>query len=463
MLVPLVTTPYISRVLGAEKIGEFSFTYSIAAYFAYFAALGTTVYARRGIAYLQEERCQRTIFFWEIISLRFLLTAVFLSGYFILLCNYGLSRVALAQCFYIVAVAFDIVWLFQGMENFTKIVFRNIVVKILGVAFIFLLVKTKDDLLLYVLINGILPLFGSLFFWVDIKKYVGCFPSIKQMKPFQHVKGAFWLFIPTIASQVYLLLDKTMIGLFSVDSVENGFYEQSQKVVKICWTVVTTFAVVMSPRIAAIFAKKEVETLRKYMRDSFRFVWFLSVPIAFGLFAITDNLVPWFFGAEFLPVKKLLYVFSVIVLPVGISAVTGGQYLVATKRQNIFSISIVLAAVLNFAMNFVLIPKYFAFGAAISSVAAELFAATVQIVYITIVTKDFSFLDVFSGFVKYLMAGSVMFIAVWRVGLLLTPSLLHTLCLVAIGVAVYALLLLASKDYYAILFFRKMQSLLKRT
>lgn len=445
LLSPLITTPYVSRVIGAEGIGIYSYSYSIVAYFAYFAALGTTVYARRGIAYAQESRKDRSQLFWEILFLRVLNSLICLAVYFAYIIQFEKSGIAVVQSLYIVTVIFDITWLFQGMENFGAVVLRNALTKIAGIAFIFLFVHTSQDLTIYVMGLVAFPLAGNIVMWSGLKNYVGK-PDFSDFHPFRHVRGSFALFIPTIASQVYLLLDKTMIGWFTDTNLQNGYYEQAQKVVKICWTLVTTFSTVMSPRIAFVFANGSKDKLREYMRDSFQVVWFLATPIALGLIAITQNLIPWFFGDEFGPVKTLLYIFSIIVVPIGINSVTGSQFLVPTRRQTLYTWSIIAGAAFNFSLNLYLIPRLYAVGAAISSVGAEFLIALIQVLYIVLVLKELSFRDVLGGAYRYWIAGGIMLVVVGGLELVFPPTMVYTLIQIALGILIYFGLLCAVKD-----------------
>lgn len=440
VLVPLVTTPYISRVLGAEGIGTYSFTYSIVTYFSLFAALGTTVYGRREVAYCRDNVEKRSVLFWEILSLRLVMALVSLILYFVYIVNTQYLMIGIVQSLYIISVVFDITWFFQGMENFGTVVLRNTVIKIINVAFIFLFVKSQNDLVIYIFGLAFLPFVGNIVTWSCIKKFVQLVP-LRSLKPFRHIKGAIALFIPTIASQVYLLLDKTMIGIFTVGNVENGYYEQAQKIVKICWMFVTAFASVMSPRVAYVYAKNDKKQLHEYMKKSFSVIWFLSLPIAFGLLAISETLVPWFFGDGYDKVAILLSTFCWIIIPIGISSVTGSQYLVSTKRQTAYTVSILLGACVNFCMNLFLIPRAYSEGAALASVTAEVVIALVQVLYLTAIRKELNFGDVFFTARHYVVAAVLMYIVVKLITEHQNPSLLSTMIQIAIGALVYLIAL----------------------
>ena len=375
ILVPLITTPYISRIIGAEGIGIYSFTYSIAAYFTVLAALGSNTYAKREIAYRQDNIKERSVIFWEIIIFRLVSTIICLILYSIVIIYSNNKVIALIQMVYIVNVFFDITWYFQGVEDFGKVTLINTIVKLINVLFIFIFIKNQNSLLLYIAGLAIIPTLGNVISWVLLKNNITTI-NLKQLKPLRHLKATIQLFIPTVAAQIYLLLDKVMLGFFTTTSFENGYYEQSQKIIKICWTFITTFALVIAPRIAFLYKKNDIKTMKKYLNKSFNAIWLLSLPIAFGLFSISSNFVPWFFGDEFAKVAILLKIFSWIVIPIGISSVIGLPYLITINKIKPYTISVIVGAIINIILNIVLMPKMYSIGAAISSLIAEIIVAS---------------------------------------------------------------------------------------
>lgn len=440
LIVPLITTPYVSRIFSVNNIGIYSYTYSIVSFFVILAELGSAVYARREIAYCQDNREKRSIVFWEIFIFRTLTTIFCIVLYLIYAINTDSIKIAVIQMIYIIAVMFDVTWFFQGMEDFKTVVTRNSIIKILTTVFIFVFVNTDNDFLIYILGLALLPLLGNIVTWTSLIKYIKKV-SLKKLKPFRHFKGTFGLFIPTIAAQVYLLLDKTMLGFFSEDNVENAYYEQAQKIIRICWTFLTTFAAVMAPRIAFVYKKNDKENMNKYLRYSFGFVWFLSSALCFGIISISNNLVPWFLGDAYDKVVILLAIFSFILFPIGISSLTGTAYLITIKKQRIYTFSILVGAIFNFALNLILIPKCYSIGAAISSVIAEYIIVIIQIVYICHFLKTIKVRDIFSGAWQYLISGIVMYFIVKIISKFLNAKILNTFILIIIGSIAYFLLL----------------------
>ena len=223
LITPLITAPYLSRVLKVEGIGIYSYTASIVTYFVMFAALGTINYGNREISYLQNDRQNRSIVFWEIefLSIGSVLCCLAAYSFFILFINHKYTSLFLVQAFTIITVATDISWLLQGMEEFGKIVSRNVVFKILNILFIFIFVKSPNDLLIYVGGLCLLELASNLSIWFYVPQYINR-PNFKQLHPIRHLKPTIALFIPTIASTIYINLDKTMLNEITGSPIENG-------------------------------------------------------------------------------------------------------------------------------------------------------------------------------------------------------------------------------------------------
>lgn len=295
LIVPLITAPYVSRVLGAENIGIYSYTISIATYFILFGSLGVAQYGQRQIAYEQKKGKKLSKTFWEIVILRFITMAISMITFYFTFVNGEQYQVyykillleLLANCF-------DISWFFQGLEEFKKTVTKNIIVKLISVISIFVFVKNSNDLGIYFWIYVLSTLIGNLSLWIYLPRCLRKI-KIKQLNIFQHVKQTIGLFIPQIAIQVYTILDKTMIGAIIPDKSEVGYYEQSQKIIKMLLTVVTSLGTVMLPRIASTFASGEKEKVTTYMKKSFNMVFLLAFPLMFGIIAVSKSFVPIFF------------------------------------------------------------------------------------------------------------------------------------------------------------------------
>ena len=445
LIMPLLTAPYLSRVLEPDGVGTASYVESIAAYFTMFATMGISTYGQREISYVQDDMEKRSQVFWNAKVLGFCTSAVVTLVYvaFALL-QKERSTLYLILTLNLVAVFFDITWFFQGLEEFGKTVTRNAIFKLLQIVYIFLFVKTKDDLPFYVLGVGLFTALGNLSLWTYLPKYVVKVP-LRNLCPFRDIKVVISLFIPAIAINIYSVLDKTMIGIITGNSFENGYYEQAIKMVKMILGLITALVTVVSPRIGYYSEKKDYEKIQQLMYDSYRFVWFLGIPMCLGIIMTAENFVPWFFGPGYERVIPLLRILSVLVLSIGINTTTGGQLLVQTKRQNILTITVFVGAGVNVVMNIFLIRVFRSAGAAIASVAAETVIAILQLV---LVRHELSMMIILRESFNYVVAGIGMVLVLLPISRALTPSIVHTLMIVVAGIASYFAILLIERDKY---------------
>lgn len=458
MVIPLITTPYLSRVLGAENLGIYSYTLSIATYFVLFGSLGVALYGQREIAYVRDDKDKLSKTFFEILFFRFVSMAFSIFTFYLFFClngNYKVYyRILLLE---LVANSLDISWLFQGLEEFKKITGRNIVVKLISLVLIFTLVKTKNDLWLYVVIYVLSDVIGNLSLWPYLPKYVNKVKP-KRLNLKKHLRPILALFIPQIAVNIYTVLDKTMIGLISGNMVAEGNYEQSQNIVKTALTVVTALGTVVSPRIANSMSNHDTEKINEYLSKSFRFVWFMGIPVMFGIMGIANTLVPWFLGSEFNDSVALIMLGSPLIMAIGLNNVTGLQYLVPVKKQKLFTLSVVIGALFNFTLNSILIPIYGANGAIIASVLAEFLILTIHILGIK---KDIDIKMIYKGSLKYIVSGIIMFSVVYFIGIKMNPTMSTTFLQILVGIIIYTLLLIIAKDDFIIDIFKKMYTFIK--
>lgn len=443
LILPLVTAPYVSRVLGAENIGIYSYTLSISAYFILFGSLGIALYGQREIAYKQKSRYKRSRVFWEILILRTITMAIsLLVFYFIFATSKQYEIYYKILIIEILGNCFDISWFFQGMEEFKKTVTRNTIVKLISVICIFAFVKTKNDLPIYFIIYVLSILIGNLSLWIYLPKYIKKIP-IKNLNILRHLKPTISLFIPQIAIQVYTLLDRTMVGTIISDKSEVGYYDQGQKIIKMLLTIVTSLGTVMLPRIANTFASGKKEEINTYMKKSFNMVFFIAFPLMFGIIAVSKAFVPVFFGPGYDKVEILISVISPIILLIGLSNVTGIQYLLPTRRQKEYTTSVVCGAIVNLIINSCLIWKFGAIGASIATVIAELTVTSVQIFF---TRNNFHWREIIKTAFNYVIASLAMFIFCLIIGRYIERNIISLIVQVIVGGCVYAGVLIILKD-----------------
>jgi len=454
LLTPLITVPYISRVLGPDGVGTISFAESVVAYFVLFANFSIGSHGKREISYAQDDVQKRSIVFWETMILKAITTSVALLAY-LFFCFISVNETQkllyMVLTLQIISVAVNVVWFFEGLEEFGKVVFRNFIVKFAWLVFIFLFVKTKEDLLLYLVGQTIIDFIACISLWSYLPKYVRKV-SLNLLNPFRHLKTIIILFIPAIAVQVYTVLDKTMIGVITQDVFQNGYYEQAMKLVRMVLGIIITMSATMTPRVGMHFSRNEHDEIKRLMYNTYQFVWFIGVPLVLGLILISDIFVPWFFGIEFLEVATLIKVIAPIILCIGFGTVTGGQYLVTTQREIKNGIAVILGACINFTLNFVLIAKYQAVGAAIASVVAEI---TITCTLFYMVRNELDIFYILKSGVHYWIAGDVMALILLVIKPYMVPTIICTFFMIFIGSLVYFVVLLILRDAFLLNYLNK--------
>lgn len=383
VIFPLITAPYISRVLSPSGIGIFNFTASYAAYFALIAALGIPTYGIREISKRRTDFNAQNQFLSEMVTVSLIST-------FILTILYVFSVYTIKQLnenanFFIIAgivlyiTPFKTEWFFSGREEFFYITVRSVIIKAISILCLFTFVHKKDDLLIYILLNALTISCNEIWNFLKIIK-LGYRPYLTfHIK--RHLKPIFILFTSVIAMSLYAMLDTLMLGFMSSYS-EVGFYNCAAHLSKAVIPIVTSLSAVAMPRITYYIKENNIQTIDILIRKSISIISFLCFPIAFGLCAIASRFVPLFFGHEFVGAINPLQILSFLVICVGLSSLFGVQILTAYGEDKSFLCSVVIGSILNICSNFLLIPHYGASGAAISSLMAEFVILAAMIVFV---------------------------------------------------------------------------------
>lgn len=443
LIAPLITTPYVSRILGATGIGIYSYAQSVATYFMLAGAVGTTIYGQREIAFVRDDKKRCSEIFWQITLLRG--GGVFLCSliYFIVFCfgaEYStVYRVLMVE---IIATAFDVSWFFMGLENFKVTVIRNTIIKIIGIVAVFLFVKTSDDVLIYTMCLTLPILIGNISLWISLPKYLVKI-NIHLRDIIKHLKPSLTLFLPQLAIEVYTVLDKTMLGIFASNINEVGYYTQASKIIKVALTLVTSLGTVMLPAMSYAFAQGKKDVIVKSIKKAFHFVFLIGFAILFGICGVARTFVPIFFGTGYDEVAILMVVISPIIIIIAMSNVIGKQYLLPTMQEKNYTISVIAGAVVNFVLNFILIVKFDAIGASIATVCAEL---SVLLVQAFLVRKQIHLFQCIFPAIKYLICGGIMCGVVSFIGDILGKGVKVLLIQIMAGIVVYTLELLLTRD-----------------
>lgn len=441
IIVPLITSAYVSRVLRPAGVGANAFTNSIIQYFILFASMGIGYYGNRQIAYVRENRKKMAKTFWEIQIVKTIMTLASFIAFEVFMIFYTRQADYMwAQSINLVAVAFDISWFYEGIENFKVTVLKNSFVKIVSMIAIFVFIKNPSDVTLYIIVLAISTLLGNLTLWPNIRRDLPKI-SYKILNPWQHFLPMAELFIPQIATQVYVQLNKTMLGGM-VSETASGYYQYSDNLVKLILALVTATGTVMLPHVANAVSKGNMQKVNQMLYKSFDFVSAVSYPMMFGLAAISLTLAPKYYGPGYDPVGPAMMIESIVILMIAWSNVLGVQYLLPIKHQRDFTISVTVGAFVNIILNVPLIHNWGLYGAMWSTVISEI---SVMLYQLWAIRSLLNYKQLFSNSWKYLISSFSMFIVVFWMNQHLKDSWLMIGLEVVVGVIIYGVLILILK------------------
>lgn len=444
VITPLITAPYISRIIGPRGIGAYSYTSSIQLYFSLFAALGTADYGMREIARVRLNKKERSEVFFEIELVSVLTSLAMLILWFIFVGFQKEYKVMyLILTLNLFNTMLDISWFFDGLEQFQYTVTKNAIVRIIGVILILLFIKSPKDINLYVLIMVGSTLLGTMTMWLSLPKFViKTRIDISSLK--RHFHETMVYFIPTIATSIYTSMDKTLIGLITHSDTENAYYEQATKIINLIKGVTfTAVNSVLGARISFLFAKKKYGEIKTRLQDSINYILLIGVGVGFGLLSISDTFVPVFFGAGWEKVVLILKIFSPQVIIIGISNCLGSQYYTPAGLRKQSSIYIIIGAIVNLLLNLILIPYFASAGATVASIIAEL---SITILYLKYSNGYLNTKYIFTVLWKKIVAGAVMSIVIYILGFVGDLNIIRLLLQFIGGTLTYFAVLVLLKD-----------------
>lgn len=361
-----------------------------------------------------------------------------------LLCTFFLwhkyTNFFIGQSIQILAVAIDISWFFVGMENFKVTVTRNILVKIISIFCIFTFIHNKNDTNLFIIINGISLFVGNITLFPYLKKYVDR-PNFRTIKILKHLLPSMMLFIPQIAIQLYVVINKTLLG-FMVSVNASGFYDNADKIVRLMLAITTAVGTVMLPHIANQFINGEHEKIKQSVYNSFDFVTFITVPLAFGLASVANKFSILFFGSTFKPVGDLLAIESIAAIFMSWAYAIGTQYLLPTKQTKQYTIAVTFGAVTNMMLNIPFITFWGTTGAMLTTIISEVCVTACMLFFIK---RQLNLFKLFTNTPKYLLAALVMFLVAKFIGIHSGVNWWSVIIQVIIGIITYVAVILIVK------------------
>lgn len=378
---PIIISPYISRVLGVEKIGEINFTSSFVNFFLLLSSLGFTTYGIREISKIRENKKKLEDTFNELVSLTIISTIIVLSIYmFIIIFLYNFSnnilKLLILYSLNLVFGFLSIDWFYYGIENYEYISKRNLLIKLISLVLIFFFVNKSDDIYIYVLIILSTTIVSNFVNFFYSKNYI----KFKFKLNIKHLFLARVFYFQIILGSLYTFGDQILLGLLSTN-IELGYYSRARQLTLLTATIILCFVRTISPRLSNSYINN-LNEYKKLVNISFKLTSFLIFPCVVGVFLLSKNLMFLFGGKEFLlgtdslKILSLIIIFSVYTtfLDTHISIPSGNE-------KNTFYGNIVVA-VLTVIFNILLLKRYGAKGAAISICIGEAGGLIIQILQI---------------------------------------------------------------------------------
>lgn len=413
VLSPLIITPKLSRVFGADYLGVKSYTFSIVYYFAIFGVLGLDIYGQRKIAVEKDDLERRSKTFWTIYLTRFFLVLISTCLYFTYISLFSSTSfekmVSLCWLIYLVREMINPIWFLQGIEKYRMLSIFGIISQLLYVVCTFVFINEKNALPLYIVFFTAIPLVISLCYFPTVAKNV-FFVKIRLSDMIMSVKESIVYFVPTIATAIYSMVDKTMLGAFDTAKISTGLYEAAEKLVKVALAISTASFTIMRTRMSYLYGKEDWDIYNNNVKMFSSFSMMLCWPIMFGIMGITNDFVPVFFGAGFEEVIGLSYVFALVVPCLTTSGLLQAVYIFPFGKQKSMDYYYIFIVSVNVVMNLILISLIGTIGAIIATIFAEMLLAIILIVKANKDGIKVGYLLTCST--KYIASATIMFVAI---------------------------------------------------
>lgn len=439
VLLPLVTAPYLSRTVGADGVGLYSYAWNISHMFVLVGLLGLESYGVRAIARVREDADALNRTFSEIWRMQLVVSSLVLLGWlgYVFLVAGQEKTIALHLTMMSVSCLVNLDWCLMGLDQFKPIALKNTAVKLLAAGAVFLFVKSPEDLWIYGFVWSLATLLGCLSCCVSLRGRLHLVP-VSWKSAMAHLKPCAVLFVSVLAISVFRAMDKVMVGGLSTME-QNGYYENAEKIVYCLSGFITAIGTVMLPKVSAMFKRGEVERVRSHLDASMQVVMCIVNALSFGLAAVARDFAPLFFGEEFAYSGTLMIPLGFTLIGMGFANVVRTQWILPQGKDRIFIVSVVTGALLNLLLNTLLIPPFGAAGAIVGTVAAEF---TLPVVHWLYLRKELSHARLLRHALTYAALGGIMLVCVRLTSLLPLGGWPGLAVQVAVGAAVYASLCL---------------------
>lgn len=384
IILPIITLPYVSRVLKPEGLGIFSYSYAVVSYITIVLNSGFSLYGNRQISAARDNYVNLKKVFLEIYLVKTMMTLLVVALYICWVLNVDSNQrlLYLLQGLGLLAAFFDVTWFFNGLEQFRKTVSVNIIVKIISFLCILVFVRNTEDIYVYVVIVQGTSLVASMLLIPYLKEYK-IFQGfniyyLKKCKYLKHLAPILLLTISVASTAIYTVFNKVMVGIFT-NTTQVGFFDNALKIITLIITVLTTIGTIMLPRATYQFAHGKLEDMKEHFNASFEISIIASIGMSAGLIAINRNFIDLFFGKGYESISNILPLMSLSIIPISLASVATTQFLIPRNKNMIYTLSTLFGAFVNVFMNFILIPRYGILGATFSYLITETVVTCIQV------------------------------------------------------------------------------------
>ena len=381
---PLITYPYITRVLGADSLGKVSFANSITTYFAAVATFGITTYAVRTCAKVRDNRQKLMRTTQELMlanGVTTLIAAILLVIIVVVVPKFR-EQWCLMLVFGVSVVTefLGMNWFYTSLEQFRYITARSIVFKLLSLILIILLVRSTSDYMIYAAITVFAIVGSNVVNFLHCRKYI----DLKLEGPYQirkHYHYTKWFFVQSVAMTLFFNMDVTMLGFLSTNS-QVGNYEIALKIKYLLSTLVSSLGILFLPKLSNDYAEKNMDSYWHTVYKSLRYICFIAIPMVGIVWLESGDMIYLLCGEGYELAENILRGLVVVVVLIGLTTVTGTQILISMEKEKCVFVSILGGSVVNFVMNAVFIPRYHAMGATMATVFSEIVVLAIQLFFI---------------------------------------------------------------------------------
>ena len=431
---PLIISPYLTRTLGAEALGIYTFSNSIAYYFVIFAMLGISRHGQREIASNSNDEISLRTTFWSLYCIHAIIsiTAVIAYIIYILFFVRANNLVFWAQGLYVLSALFDITWFFYGIEQFKSVVIKNTIIKVIELLLIFTLVKSSSDLLIYTIIMTCSILLGQV---VMLPQAIKLLPPIhfSGTDAIKHIKPLFILGISVVAVTLYTVFDKTLLGIMlNMSSV--SFYEYANKIVSVPKSILGVISTVLFPRVCKMVDSNDNTGLKNFFNDSLFLTSLFGFCFMFVLSGVSRTFAPLYFGKEFEICGKIIIAMSPVIIIVAIGDLVRTQLMISKHKDSQFIMCLIANAAVNIIISVILIKPLGVYGAVIGSVSAEMFGLLLESYCCR---EDIVIRDVIKTVAPFVMIGSIAFVCMNIIYKILGNSVMSLFVETLCGLIVY--------------------------